>query len=127
MSRTVPEEALARLLTDAGLPFAEQQKMAGHRIDFLVDGWMLLDVSGDRWHSWKKIVDCDRLKLERVGRAGLVPCGLWWSRLQRSPDQVAEAVRAYLGGARWRWWDWRVGVEELSSEAQAVIRKGIEV
>src|SRR6478609_2954187 len=92
---SVAHVAMRELLTRKMFPFVEEEKIAGHRIDFVIPthwGRLGVDVNGDRWHSWGKIMDCDRLKLNRVFEAEACVLGVWWSRLQRSPEQVALMI-----------------------------------
>jgi hypothetical protein len=111
---------MRELLTDMGLRFAEEEKVAGHRIDFVVTRFgepaLGVDVNGDRWHRWKKIRECDRVKLDRVFAPGVEPLvlGVWWSRLQRSPESVVDAIRLGRDQHRLAWWDWAVRFDEMS-------------
>jgi hypothetical protein len=103
----------------------EEVKVAGHRIDFVVEdclGRSLgVDVNGDRWHRWEKIRQCDRVKLDRVFAPGVEPLvlGVWWSRLQRSPECVGHAILLGLGLNRLAWWDWAVTFEEMTPTSGA--------
>lgn len=121
------EIRMAELLTEAGIEFEEQGKFAGHRIDFLLEPLdrsrvpVCLDVNGDRWHSWQKIVDCDRKKLNRVLEAGGLPLGVWWSRLQRSEQEVASGIGSAIRWGRLPWWDWRVEPVSLSPRARMAV------
>lgn len=127
--RTPPEEAMATLLRRAGLPFVEQARVSGHRIDFVVVSGgspLLVDTNGDRWHHWSKIVESDRVKLDRMLAAGWLPLGVWWSRLERSPDEVLEGIRWSFRHDRLAWWDWAVPIESLqhSARAKSLVRRG---
>lgn len=122
MARTYAEELLAGLLEERGLFFSEQEKFAGHKIDFILhfdDRDVLLDVNGDRWHHWTKIVDCDRIKLNRVLEAGGTPTAVWLSRLQKDPTPTLDAIAALgAGPERLPWWDWAVDPRSLSEMSQ---------
>lgn len=117
------------LLTMAAVPFLEQERVAGHKIDFVVE-WngsrVCVDTNGDRWHRWEKIVQSDRTKLDRVLAAGELPLGVWWSVLQRSPDEVLEAIRWTHRHRRLYWWHWAVPIESLrqSEQAKSLLRRG---
>ena len=114
-------ELLTEMRSPSGLGFLvhEEVKVAGHRIDFVVEDWrgnaLGVDVNGDRWHRWEKVRLCDVKKLSRVFAPGVEPLvlGVWWSRLQRSPESVEQAVWLGLGLSRLAWWDWAVTFEEM--------------
>lgn len=115
-------ELLTRLESWHAWVVAEEMKVAGHRIDFVVEmEWqgvtrrLGVDVNGDRWHRWKKIVDCDRVKLDRVfgPDSDTLVLGVWWSRLQSSPASVEEGILTGLMHGRLVWWDWAVPIESL--------------
>lgn len=115
-------ELLTRLSSWHGWTVIEEEKVAGHRIDFVVSmpyrGEMRrlgVDVNGDRWHRWQKIVDCDRVKLNRVfgPDSDVLVLGVWWSRLQERPESVEHAILTGLMHRRLAWWDWAVPVESL--------------
>lgn len=118
------EIAMRELLTRMGQPFEEQALFAGHRIDFLLQGGVrpvCLDTNGDRWHSWGKIVACDRIKIRRVVEAGGLPLGVWWSRLQRSEEAVWEGVQYALTTGCLPWWDWKVWLSDLPVPVRSVV------
>lgn len=121
MTRTPPEEWMAAALDRLGFVYEEQGLFAGHRIDFLVQsarGEVCLDANGDRWHRWKKIVDCDRLKLDRVLFAGGLPCGIWWSRMQKDPARAEAMIVAAVKEGILLEWDWAVKPETLAPVAR---------
>ena len=89
------EAQLEHLLTLAGYAFERQGKAGGHRIDCLI-GNIAVDVNGVWWHAKPKIIECDRVKLPRVVRAGVMPLGLWDSRGLEAPG-LREPIRP--GGA----------------------------
>lgn len=117
--RTPAERDMADLLDSVRFPFEEQLPFAGHKIDFTVylnDRAVLLDVNGDRWHRWQKIVDCDRKKLNRMLEAGGIPLAAWWSRVKKEPDAVLAAIVLASHG-RLAYWDWAVDLDSLSPVA----------
>jgi hypothetical protein len=121
VTSTPPEQALAELLDSVGFEYQREALFEGHRIDFLIDAGshvVLAEPNGDRWHRWSKIVDCDRKKLNRVlsGPMPAVPLGIWWSRLQRDPHRVLDAVTAAIVAQRLCWWDWAVKIDSLDAE-----------
>lgn len=109
--------------------FDEERKFAGHAIDFFVSsgrGPVLVEANGDRWHRWEKIRQCDLKKLNRVLVAGGCPVGIWWSRIQKEPDFVGEAIEVAVKSRRLLFWDWAVSPEELSSKAQGELSRLLE-
>ncbi|AMM44348.1 HNH endonuclease [Arthrobacter phage Kitkat] len=128
-ARTVPEQCMAHLLEGAGIPYSEQEKVGGHKIDFVAhfpSRDLLIDVNGDRWHHWMKIVDCDRIKLDRVIATHNRPFAVWWSRLQKDPAAVLAAILHMGFGEQdpdfLPWWDWAVDVDSLTPENATWIR-----
>jgi very-short-patch-repair endonuclease len=128
MARSVPEQVMFDLLTEKGYEFEEQQRVAGHKIDFVVvrERRVCLDTNGDHWHSWPKIVACDVVKLDRVLAAGELPLGVWWSRLRRSPEEVVSGLEQTLLFGRLPWWDWNVRVESLRPENGRRVRSLVQ-
>jgi hypothetical protein len=128
--RTPPEQDMFDALTGAGFSFEEQFEFAGHKIDFGVeiDGLtVLLDVNGDRWHRWQKIIECDRVKLDRVLAAGGFPVGVWRSRmLEHGPSTVLQTVAVSAAQRRIPWWDWAVPISSLQEEARVRALLGSE-
>ena len=126
MAGTPPETEMRKILLRMGVEFTEQERVAGHRIDFVLRGrrgLVLVDPNGDRWHRWQKIVDCDRKKLNRVIAAGALPMGVWWSRIQKEPQGVADAIVYAVEAGRLRFWDWAVPVGSLDrAEGRRVAR-----
>ncbi len=110
------EARLEDLLERASIPFARQGKAGGHRIDCLV-GKVAVDVNGSWWHSKPKIIECDRIKLPRVVRAGVLPLGLWDCRVWKTPEFVIECVRKALDG-KLPVWDWNVSIDELPEDVR---------
>ena len=108
------EARLEELLDLAEIPFERQGKAGGHRIDCLV-GNVAVDVNGEWWHAKPKIIACDRVKLARVVRAGVMPLGLWDCRVWTTPEFVIECVRKALDG-KLPVWDWNVPIEELPED-----------
>lgn len=136
MGRPSPAHLAMRdlLATIPNVTVTEETKVAGHRIDFVVTNRygdsLGVDVNGDRWHRWAKVRECDRVKLNRVFAPSVRPCvlGVWWSRLQRSPEFVRQAVIDGVIESRLAWWDWAVRVDELdeapSRRVQSLLRPG---
>jgi hypothetical protein len=115
------EERLELLLERAGIPFERQGKAGGHRIDCLV-GNVAVGINGEWWHAKPKIIECDRVKLPRVVRAGVIPLGLWDSRAWKYPESVVRFVREALDG-HLAVWDWNVPITELPEDVRDQVAK----
>jgi very-short-patch-repair endonuclease len=118
------EERMADLLIGAGVLFERQRKWAGHRIDFTLLGPVppvLVDVNGEWWHAWAKIVDCDRVKLNRVFGAGLLVLGVWSQRLEHDLAGVWDAISLAERG-RLAFWDWNVPIGSLDEGVARIVR-----
>lgn len=130
MGRTKPEETFAKLLDNRLRSYLEQEKLGGHRIDFLVQfpqRDVLVDINGDWWHAKPKIIDCDRVKLNRVLAAGFVPFAVFYSRLQKDPLGVVRTVEDLAGGPeRLPWWDWNVDIDSLDPANRDRVRLLLE-
>ncbi|MEX1080035.1 MAG: DUF559 domain-containing protein [Homoserinimonas sp.] len=60
-------ETIGRLrLEDEGYRPAEQVKIGPDRVDLVIDGWLAIELDGDRWHDPVK----DRIRTNRLIRAG---------------------------------------------------------
>lgn len=113
-------------LTEWGWSFVEEERVAGHRIDFVVEGRLGVDVNGDHWHRWPKIVACDRKKLGRVFAAnGPIVLGVWYSRLVRDPEGVRQAVDLAFREGRLAFWDWAVPVDTVRVDARPRIKEAL--
>lgn len=118
------EAMLELLLTRAGIAFERQGNAGGHRIDCLV-GNVAVDINGVWWHAKPKIINCDRVKLARVVQAGVIPLGLWDSRVQKFPECAVHCVREALAG-HLAVWDWNVPIEELPDDVGPQVRRWME-
>ena len=60
-------ETIGRLrLQDAGYSPTEQVQIGPDRVDLVIDGWLVIELDGDRWHDPVK----DRIRTNRLIRAG---------------------------------------------------------
>lgn len=60
-------ETITRLrLEDAGLRLEQQVHIGSDRVDLVIDGWLVVEVDGDRWHH----PQTDRDRTNRLVRAG---------------------------------------------------------
>lgn len=60
-------ETIARLrMLATGLHPAQQALIGNDRVDFVIDGWLVIEVDGDQWHDPAS----DRARTNRLVRAG---------------------------------------------------------
>jgi very-short-patch-repair endonuclease len=101
LSESVPEISARLLFESAGLPFRRQVQVAGvGRVDFLIAGWLIVEVNGFQFHSsrsaWRK--DMGRSNIAQThGYAvlGYAPEQIW-----NSPDKVLQEISAVLQRGR---------------------------
>jgi len=106
--RTSAEQKMADLLDELGVPYEEQVKVDGHRVDFLV-GRVIVEANGDWWHRTEMWKSTDEKKLRKWKDAGRVVVGVWESRLDKEPEKVKEAIMVALTiGKEPEFWDWAV-------------------
>ncbi|WP_115786752.1 endonuclease domain-containing protein [Arthrobacter silvisoli] len=97
ISESVPEISARLLFESAGLDFQRQVKIEGvGRVDFLINGWLIVEVNGYQFHSsredWRK--DMARLNAAQLlgyGTLGYAPEQVW-----NSPHQVLDEVHRML-------------------------------
>lgn len=60
-------ETVARLrLDEYGYPVVQQVEIGPDRVDLVIDGWLVVELDGDKWHDPVK----DRIRTNRLIRAG---------------------------------------------------------
>lgn len=97
LSESVPEISARLLFESAGLRFSRQVQIPGvGRVDFLIDGWLIVEINGFQFHSsraaWRK--DMSRSNIAQThGHAVLsyAPEQIW-----NSPDMVLQEILAVL-------------------------------
>ncbi|MBO1267869.1 endonuclease domain-containing protein [Arthrobacter cavernae] len=97
LSESVPEISARLLFESAGLTFRRQVQVPDvGRVDFLIDGWLIVEINGFQFHSsraaWRK--DMGRSNIAQThGHAVLsyAPEQIW-----NSPDGVLAEIRAVL-------------------------------
>ncbi|MFC9559020.1 endonuclease domain-containing protein [Agromyces sp. NPDC056965] len=94
------ESVLRTAIRDEGWRVESQVVIAGvGRVDLLIDGWLVIEADGSRWHDGHEATERDR---ER--NAALVLRGYRWHRfghaqIMRHLDQCIAVIRALLSGA----------------------------
>ena len=101
ISESVPEISARLLFESAGLEFRRQVEIEGvGRVDFLIDGWLIVEVNGYAFHSsredWRK--DMARLNAAQVigyGTLSYVPEQIW-----HTPGRVVAEICRMLQRGR---------------------------
>jgi very-short-patch-repair endonuclease len=97
ISESVPEISARLLFESVGLDFVRQARVEGvGRVDFLVNGWLIVEVNGYAFHSsredWRK--DMARLNAAQLmgyGTLSYAPEQIW-----NTPRQVVEEIHRML-------------------------------
>jgi very-short-patch-repair endonuclease len=97
LSESVPEISARLLFEKAGLRFRRQVQISGvGRVDFLIDGWLIVEINGFQFHgsreAWRR--DMSRSNVAQTqGHAVLsyAPEQIW-----NSPGLVLQEIRAVL-------------------------------
>ena len=107
--RSSAERKMAALLDEMNVEYEEQVKIEGHRVDFLVDGRLIVESNGDWFHRLDKWKPNDRKKLGKWKKAGVPVVGVWESRIDKEPERVKDSIMAMLvAGIEPDFWDWAV-------------------
>ncbi len=101
-SESVLESALRAVLLTGGVGGLElQAPLHGiGRVDLLVDGWLVLEADGYRFHSGRSDYRTDRRRTVAATVAGYVTLRFSWEEIVLRPDEVLHAVRATLDRRR---------------------------
>lgn len=101
LSESVPEIS-ARLLFEAeGLSFERQVFIAGvGRVDILVDGWLIVEVNGYKFHSSRDAWRRDMGRLNAAQARGFLVLSFAPEQIWNSPDDVIAQVRGVLARGR---------------------------
>jgi very-short-patch-repair endonuclease len=101
MSESVPEISARLLFESAGFRFDRQVQIAGvGRVDFLIDGWLIVEINGFEFHSsraaWRK--DMSRSNIAQTQAYAVLsyaPEQIW-----NNPDMVLKEIHAVLKRGR---------------------------
>lgn len=98
-TRSAAEELFLRLVREAELPQPlTNVRRHGYEIDFLwPDQRVAVEIDGYAFHGTRRAFEEDRLKGERLGKAGITVIRLTWRRLQREPLAAMVSVAQSLG------------------------------
>lgn len=101
LSESVPEIS-ARLLFEAEkLSFERQVFIAGvGRVDILVDGWLIVEVNGYKFHSSRDAWRRDMGRLNAAQARGFLVLSFAPEQIWNSPDDVMAQVRGVLARGR---------------------------
>lgn len=101
ISESVPEISARLLFESVGLDFRRQVEIQGvGRVDFLVDGWLIVEVNGYRFHSsradWRKdMARINAAQLLGYGTLSYAPEQVW-----NNPEHVLNEIHAILRRGR---------------------------
>ncbi|GAA1780345.1 hypothetical protein GCM10009712_29650 [Pseudarthrobacter sulfonivorans] len=101
LSESVPEISARLLFESVKLRFDRQAQIAGvGRVDFLIDGWLIVEINGFQFHSsraaWRK--DMSRSNIAQTQAYAVLsyaPEQIW-----NSPDMVLKEIHAVLKRGR---------------------------
>lgn len=94
-------ETLVRLgLLDAGVPFELQVPLLGFRVDFLLEGWLVIEVDGAAHHSGPDAFAADRTRDAALARVGLRVLRFSYRQVVDDWPWVLDVVLAVLQEGR---------------------------
>lgn len=101
LSESVPEIS-ARLLFDAaGLEFRRQVQVPGvGRVDFMLGGWLIVEVNGYQFHSSRDAWRKDMARLNAAQALGYATLSFAPEQVWNTPDVVLRDIRAVLRRGR---------------------------
>jgi very-short-patch-repair endonuclease len=92
-------ETIARMRLEAlGLRLAQQVRIATERadtdrVDFVIDGWLIVELDGDEWHDPIE----DRIRTNRLIRAGYRVLRFGYAEVFERWDETAATILEMLG------------------------------
>jgi very-short-patch-repair endonuclease len=97
---SAPETFVRLGLQDAGIGFAMQVPLLGFRVDFLLDGWLVLEVDGAAFHSGPEVFAADRVRDAALARVGLRVLRFSYRQVVDDWPWVLDVIRAVLPAGR---------------------------
>jgi very-short-patch-repair endonuclease len=95
-------ESLLRVgLEDAGLVAETQVSIGSFRVDFLLDGWLVVECDGGQHHSGRVEFEQDRRRDAALAHAGYRVLRFSYRQIVDSWPEVLATIEAVLR-ARWR-------------------------
>lgn len=89
----------ARLRGD-GISMALQVPLDRYRLDFLIDGWLVVEIDGAAWHSSPDAVERDEARDSRLAQLGYRTTRIPARTVFRAPEAAIRQVRRALAEGR---------------------------
>ncbi len=101
LSESVPEISARLLFDSAGLRFGRQVQVAGvGRVDFVIDGWLIVEINGFQFHSSRAAWRKDMTRSNVAQTQGYAVLSYAPEQIWNSPDMVLREIRAVLERGR---------------------------
>ncbi|GAC1490429.1 MAG: hypothetical protein NVS2B15_09150 [Pseudarthrobacter sp.] len=101
LSESVPEISARLLFESAGLPFSRQVQIPGvGRVDFLIDGWLIVEINGFQFHSSRAAWRKDMTRSNVAQTQGYAVLSYAPEQVWNSPDMVLQEIEAVLKRGR---------------------------
>ena len=96
-----PETLVRLILRALGLRYEVQVRITGvGRVDFLVDGWLIIECDSEEFHSsWRQQLK-DRRRDLALAQRGYVTWRVTAAQIMYQPDEVAAGLRGLLASRR---------------------------
>jgi very-short-patch-repair endonuclease len=87
-------ESVAQLrLADCGFAVMQQVQIGPDRVDLVIDGWLVVELDGDKWHDPAK----DRIRTNRLIRAGYRVLRFGYADVFHRWDETLATIHEMLG------------------------------
>ncbi|WP_426997291.1 endonuclease domain-containing protein [Pseudarthrobacter sp. N5] len=101
LSESMPEISARLLFDSAGLSFRRQAQIPGvGRVDFLIDGWLIVEINGFQFHSSRDAWRKDMGRSNAAQAQGYVVLSYAPEQIWNRPGPVLAEIRAMLGRGR---------------------------
>ncbi|UVJ39245.1 endonuclease domain-containing protein [Arthrobacter sp. CJ23] len=101
VSESVPEISARLLFESVSLDFRRQVKIEGvGRVDFLMSGWLIVEVNGYAFHSSREAWRKDMARLNAAQALGYSTLSYAPEQVWNSPNQVLGEIHAMLQRGR---------------------------
>ncbi|WP_349899833.1 endonuclease domain-containing protein [Parafrigoribacterium soli] len=81
-------------LEQLGLRLQQQVQIGEHRVDIVIDGWLIVELDGDEWHDPVK----DRIRTNRLIRAGYRVLRFGYAEVFGSWDETIATILEMVNG-----------------------------
>ncbi len=97
LSESVPEISARLLFESAGLKFRRQVQIAGvGRVDFLIEGWLVVEINGFQFHSSREAWRRDMSRSNIAQTQGYAVLSYPPEQIWNNPDAVLREIRVML-------------------------------